>query len=132
MQPEFLTADDIVRMHAHLIDVYGGSRELRDHGLLVSAVETPRACFAGEFLHRDIYEMAAAYAFHLIGNHAFVDGNKRVGVMAALVFLSINGQFLTATADEMYDLGMRTAKGQLDKVEIAEFFRTRCVDISSQ
>lgn len=132
MQPEFLAVDDIVRMHAHLVAAYGGSSELRDAGLLQSAVEAPRASFAGAFLYRDLSEMAAAYAFHLIGNHAFVDGNKRVGVMAALVFLTLNGQFVTATSDEIYELGIRTAKGEMDKVAIAEFFRSRCVDISSQ
>jgi death-on-curing protein len=71
--------------------LYGGSQGLRDERVLDSAVATPAATYDGEFLHEDIFHMAAAYAFHIAENQPFVDGNKRTGLNAALVFLDING-----------------------------------------
>ena len=64
--------------------------ELRDAGILESAIEQPRATFGGQFLHAFPFEMAAAYLFHIVNNHPFVDGNKRTGTVAALVFLDWN------------------------------------------
>ena len=76
---EFLTLDDVLESHREQIRVYGGSEGLRDLGLLESAIAQPPAGFGGVPLHRDLYEMAAAYLFHLVQNHPFIDGNKRVG-----------------------------------------------------
>jgi len=70
---------------------YGGTYGVRDPELLSSALAMPAATFEGRFLHRDLYQQAAAYAFHLCQNHPFVDGNKRTALAAALVFLSLNG-----------------------------------------
>ena len=66
---------------------YGGLPGLRDEGLLESAVAQAVATFGGEYLHNDIFQMAAAYLFHIVQNHPFVDGNKRAGAAAAVVFL---------------------------------------------
>ena len=81
---EFLELSDILEIHADQISNYGGTIEVRDAGILESAIEQPRATFAGQFLHVFPYEMAAAYLFHIVKNHPFVDGNKRTGTVAAL------------------------------------------------
>ena len=123
----FLTLDDIIESHQNQIDTYGGSHGIRDIGLLESAIAQPEASFGGQYLHADIFEMAAAYLFHLVMNHPFVDGNKRVGLEAALIFLEINDKSLIANDDELVDLVLKTTAGQIGKREIAEFFRSHCV-----
>jgi death-on-curing protein len=123
----FLTVDDIIESHQNQIDTYGGSYGIRDIGLLESAIGQPEASFGGEYLHADIFEMAAAYIYHLVMNHPFVDGNKRVGLEAALIFLEINNENLNASDEELVDLVLKTTAGQVGKREIAEFFRSHCV-----
>ncbi|MFN8705601.1 MAG: type II toxin-antitoxin system death-on-curing family toxin [Planctomyces sp.] len=88
--PEFLTLEDILELHTGQIRNYGGSEGLRSSELLQSAIAQPRVTFGGQFLHNNIFHMAAAYLFHLVQNHPFVDGNKRIGLEAALVFLELN------------------------------------------
>jgi death on curing protein len=83
-EPEFLDIEDIIEIHATQLEVYGGSAGLRDLGLLESAVAQPQASFGGEFVHGGLFAMAAAYLFHIVSNHPFVDGNKRAGVLAAV------------------------------------------------
>lgn len=122
----FLTLDDILESHLNQIDIYGGSHGIRDIGLLESAIAQPEASFGGQYLHADIFEMAAAYLYHLVMNHPFVDGNKRVGLEAALMFLEINDESLIANDDELVDLVLKTTAGQIGKRQIAEFFRSHC------
>ena len=83
MEPTFLSLDEVLEIHGQQIERYGGSAGLRDAAGLESAVATPQATFAGEFLHTSIPAMAAAYLFHLCQNHPFIDGNKRAGANAA-------------------------------------------------
>jgi hypothetical protein len=83
MPTSFLTVDEVLAIHAHLIERYGGSPGIRDLGLLRSALAMPEASFGGETLHATLYEQAAAYCFHSVKNHPFVDGNKRVGLAVA-------------------------------------------------
>jgi death-on-curing protein len=122
----FLTLDDILESHLNQIDTYGGSHGIRDIGLLESAIAQSEASFGGQYLHADIFEMAAAYLYHLVMNHPFVDGNKRVGLEAALIFLEINDESLIANDDELVELVLKTTAGQIGKREIAEFFRSHC------
>jgi len=72
--------------------------------------------------------MAAAYMFHLVMNHPFADGNKRTGLMSALVFLMINRIEIDATDNEIYDLTIGVTMSEIDKADIAEFFKTHAVD----
>ena len=122
----FLTLDDIIESHQNQIDTYGGSHGIRDIGLLESAIAQPEASFGGEYLHADNFEMAAAYVYHLVMNHPFVDGNKRVGLEAALIFFEINNENLNASDEQLVDLVLKTTAGQVEKPEIAEFFRSHC------
>ena len=119
----FLDAEDVLHMQRHLVDVYGGEDGVRDLGLLESAVAMPQATFGGKWLHTDIFEMAAAYLFHIVKNHPFVDGNKRAGALSAFVFLQLNGYDLTATPNEFSEIVLAVAEGRLDKSGVADFFR---------
>lgn len=123
MEPEFLTEEGVIEIHSDLIRRFGGSDGLRDRGMMLSAIEMPKASFGGQFLHEDLFAMAAAYLFHLVQNHAFIDGNKRIGATAALVFLDANGIEMVADKDEYGDLVLEVAQGRLGKTEIAEFLR---------
>ena len=125
MAIEFLTIEDVLAVHADQVERYGGDRGVRDLGLLDSAVAQPRASFGGQPLHADAFEMAAAYLFHLVQNHPFIDGNKRVGAVSALLFLDLNGIEIEAARGEIYDLTIATAEGRVGKAEIAAFFRER-------
>ncbi len=122
---DFLDVADILTLHANQVELYGGEPGVCDLGLLESAVAQPRATFDGQFLHADIFEMAAAYLFHIVQNHPFIDGNKRTGLVAALAFLDLNGIEIEAPKGSLYDLTMAVATGQAGKPDIAEFFRSR-------
>jgi death-on-curing protein len=121
---QFLDLDDVIEIHAGQIANYGGGVGLRDLSLLESAVAQPRAGFGSQYLHADLFEMAAAYLFHLVMNHPFIDGNKRVGLEAALVFLEINSISIDASDDELVDLVLKTTTGSVTKTDIAAFFRS--------
>lgn len=127
MEIAFLTLDEVVAIHCDQIERYGGSLGVRDWGLLRSAVGMPAATFGGQYLHTDLSEMAAAYLFHFVQNGPFIDGNKRVGAVAADVFLTLNDLNLRANEDEFAELVLATARGEASKSTIAEFLRTRTV-----
>jgi death on curing protein len=119
--PEFLTIDDLLALHADRIEKYGGSLGLRDAGGLSSAIGMASATFGGAFLHPTLAEMAAAYLFHVSQAHAFVDGNKRVALAAGLAFLALNGRELEADPDALYDICIRVAAGDASKANAAVF-----------
>jgi death-on-curing protein len=91
---------------------------------LDSAIAQPKATFGGNFLHAFPFGMAAAYMFHIVQNHPFVDGNKRTGAVAALAFLDLNGIDIDAPKGELYSTTLSVATGQADKDVIADFFRS--------
>ena len=126
MQPVFLTLDEVLEIHQQQIERYGGSHGIRDSAGLESAVATPQATFGGEFLHPPIPGMAAAYLFHLCQNHAFIDGNKRVGANAAITFLLMNNWEITFTEDELVDLVLSVASSRLTKSELVEILESHC------
>jgi death-on-curing protein len=121
----FLTLDEALAIHAHQIARYGGALGVRDRGLLESALATPAATFASEYLHPSLHEQAAAYLFHLVKNHPFVDGNKRVGLACSLVFLRLNGIRVRATDDDLVGMVVGVAEGRRSKADVAVFLRDR-------
>jgi death on curing protein len=123
MSPTFLSLTEILEIHRDQISRYGGAAGIRDMQRLHAAIAMPAATYGGEFLHTDIREMAAAYLFHLVMNHPFVDGNKRVGAVAALIFLALNGYDFDAPENEFADMVMAVARGELGKVDVAIFIR---------
>ncbi len=123
--PIFLGIDRVLRLHRSLITHYGGTDGIRDVSLLHSAVSQPEASSGGSFLHAFPFEIAAAYLFHIVQNHPFLDGNKRTGAAAAVVFLEMNDISLVGDEEGLVDITMHAATGQASKRDIAEFFRVR-------
>ena len=123
MVPVFLTLDEVLAIHQDQIMRYGGTAGVRDLGLLQSALAQPCATFGGQFLHANLMEMAAAYLFHLVQNHPFTDGNKRVGLVATLVFLEFNGKEIDAPDADLETLVLSVAQGQANKTAISSFLQ---------
>jgi len=121
--PRFLEFDEVLEIHRDQVDRYGGRMGVRDAALLNSAVAMPRAGAATTYFHTDLFEMAAAYLFHIVKNHPFIDGNKRVGAVAALVFLDLNGIELAVRDDDLYGIVVAAADGTATKSAVAEFLR---------
>ena len=119
----FLTIAEVIEIHADQVQRYGGSDGIRDINLLSSAVATPSASFSGSYLHSDIYEMAAAYAFHICQNHPFIDGNKRAALASALVFLELNKVGISDPTGKLYDAMIALASNKLSKAEFADTLR---------
>jgi death-on-curing protein len=123
MAPEFLSLAEVLAIHKDQITRYGGAPGIQDIALLKSALGIPLATYGGEFLHADIFEMAAGYLFHIVRNHPFVGGNKRVGAVAALVFLDLNGFDLYASEDDFAEMVLALARGEMSKSQVAVFIR---------
>jgi len=116
---QFITVDQVVAIHRILIEKYGGAHGLRDEGLLTSAVMTPQQTFDGEYLYPTLPSMAAAYWHGLVCNHAFIDGNKRVGLLTTHTFLEMNGLSLNLSNDEAEDVTLRLASAQMTRDALA-------------
>ncbi len=123
MAPVFLTLAEVLDIHQDQVERYGGASGIRDIDLLKSALGMPQATYGGQFLHTNIYEMAAAYLFHIVKNHPFNDGNKRTGAVTALVFLTLNGLDFDAPEDDFAEMVLAVARGELDKADVATFIR---------
>lgn len=119
----FLTLVEVVEIHSDQIQHYGGSEGIRDMNLLSSAVAMPYASFSGMFLHSDLHEMAAAYAFHICQNHPFVDGNKRTALASALIFLELNGVSVSDSQGKLDEAVVSLASGDVNKVDFAKLLR---------
>ena len=117
--PVFLDVEDVLLIHEEQLARYGGAAGVRDAALLESAVAMPRATAGGEFAHEGLFAKAAAYAFHITQNQPFVDGNKRTGLLAALVFLELNGVVIADPGGRLYDAMMAVAERRLDKAGMA-------------
>ena len=120
-EPVFLTLEEIKLIHENQIQLYGGSLGIRDESALLSALEAPR--WAYQYGQTDWVELAAIYFYHLMMNHGFTDGNKRVGTVAALLFLDIHGYWLDMPDGELEQLALQVAAGELEREEIAPRLR---------
>jgi len=122
---EFLTLAEAIAIHENQVELYGGKPGIIDMNLLSSALAVPQSSFDGNFLHVDIFEMAAAYCFHICQNHPFVDGYKRVALVAALVFLDINGIEIDYPEEIIYKMMVDVSSGKINKAAIAYIFRKK-------
>ena len=120
-----LTLDQVLAVHRRVIEEFGGDPEVRDRGLLESAIGMPAASFGGRPLHPGPATQAAAYLFHLSKNHPFVDGNKRTALAVAEIFLRLNGHRLDATDQELVDLPLGVTAGTTSKQDVTAFFQQR-------
>ena len=116
-----LSIKHILILHELLIKNTGGASGMRDEGLLESAVNTPFATFDSAQLYPTIQQKAARLGFGLVKNHPFVDGNKRIGTLAMLTFLEINGVNLNYTDEELITLGLSLADGSISEKEVLEW-----------
>jgi death-on-curing protein len=119
----FLSVEEVIKIHDDLVSKYGGQLGIRDMGLLISAIEMPKATMFGEDLHKSIFDKAAAYLFHIICNHAFLDGNKRTGTAVTLIFLSQNEHQIKYNMLEFEEVVCNVAKGSSSKEEISKFLQ---------
>ena len=115
----------VLAMHDEQIAEHGGSLGVRDAGLLASALARPQNQAA--YGDPSVFDLAAAYAFGIIRNHPFVDGNKRTGFLAAYVFLSLNGWELTASEIEAVVTVLALATGDIGEADFAAWLRDRSV-----
>ena len=121
----YLSVEQVLQIHEAQIERFGGPAGLRDPDALESAVARPAMTFGGEDLYPDLPSKTGALMHSLVMNHAFVDGNKRIGVTAAELFLRLNGYRLEAENAELEELTMTVARGDLDAEALAIWFRQR-------
>jgi len=122
-EPTFLTLEEVLKIHARSLAEHGGSEGIREPGLVESALASAANTF--HYGGGDLCDIAASYAFHLAESQAFVDGNKRTGVAAALIFLARNGLYAQPAKWELYLAMIDVAKKKKTKGDLAEIFR-RC------
>ena len=116
--------EKVMLLHRLLIEETGGEDGIRDVGLLESALEAPYATFDGKELFPTKEEKAARLGAGLISNHAFVDGNKRIGIYVLLTFLEVNGISLEATDEELIEVGLSLAKSEMKYEELLAWIKT--------
>jgi len=130
MALHFIPDEVVLLVHADLIRRYGGQAGIRDRGLLSSALAQPQMTSGGKFLHKTIFDKAAAYGFHVCRNHPFVDGNKRAAFVLMDIFLRRNGYILAAYEDEAYVIMMALADGRLTKLQLAGWLKEKSKPIN--
>lgn len=116
-----ISKEDVIELHEELIDEVGGTHGIRDEFLLDSALEAPFQSFAGVDFYPSIPEKAARLCFGLVQNHAFVDGNKRIGTHVMVMFLRLNGYRFNASNEEVADFVLKVSKGLADTYEITRW-----------
>ena len=116
-----LSKEQILMLHSQLIEEYGGSDGVRDYNLLDSALENPFRSFGGEELYPTLQAKAARLGYGLIKNHCMIDGNKRIGIHAMLVFLAINGIEIDYTQKELYETILAIADGSLEYEDLLKW-----------
>ncbi|MFH1832250.1 MAG: type II toxin-antitoxin system death-on-curing family toxin [bacterium] len=124
----FLSVDEVVRIHDSMIDKFGGASGIREQGLLESAIFQAQVAFGGDFVCQDVYEMAAAYLYHIVKNHPFIDGNKRTGIVVATSFLDCQGYEIDLSQDEFYKLALDVANSKKDKPAIARLLKKKIIE----
>lgn len=122
-EPDFLTLAEVLEIHDYQVEKFGGIPGLGDLGLLECALAVPQATCGGHLLHGSLYDIAAAYAFHIAEDQPFLDGNKRTGLAAALVFLDLHGILVADPRGELYDAMIALANHEIEKAALAATFK---------
>ena len=120
---KYISIDYILKLHEKLILATGGSYGVRNIELLKSAIENSKATFAGEDLYKSYEEKCSNICFGIISNHAFIDGNKRIGIYVMLMLLEYNGIRITFAQKELIDLGLNIAKGEMKQDSIFNWIK---------
>ena len=117
--------DMVKLLHQLIAEATGGSIGLRDEGLLQSALESAFATFDGQVLYPSKEEKAARIGYSLVSNHAFIDGNKRIGMHVMLTFLELNGIRLHCTDEDIVAAGLGVASGEMGYEDLLVWVRER-------
>ena len=120
-EPRFLTLDEVLYLHDESLRRFGGSAGIGDPGLIESALGSAQNAYS--YGQGGLFEIAAAYAFHIAQAQAFIDGNKRTGAAAAILFLTLNGRRIPKDDGSVYAALIDVARKRLDKAGLAEVFR---------
>lgn len=115
--------EKVLLLHQLIAQETGGSFGVRDEGLLESALETAFSTFGGQELYPSKEEKGARIGFNLISNHAFVDGNKRIGVYVMLTFLEVNGIRLDCANEDIVHIGLSVADGSMGYEDLLSWVR---------
>ncbi|MBY4959469.1 type II toxin-antitoxin system death-on-curing family toxin [Streptococcus suis] len=118
-----LTVEQVIELHTRLIQATGGLGGVRDVGLIESSLSSAFSTYFGVEKYPSIEEKAARLCYSLVNNHAFLDGNKRMGVFVMIIFLKLNGIVLNQTDEEVVKLGLGVASSELDYDAILEYIR---------
>ncbi len=125
-EPRWLPTDVVLALHNMQLAAFGGPPGIRDEGLLESALARPRHRFSYAEPALSLARLAASYAFGIVRNHPFVDGNKRTGLVAAFVFLELNGLDVHASEEDACRVFMSLASGDLSERALSEWLATNC------
>ena len=126
-EPAWLLDEVVTAIHSRQLAEHGGLDGIRDPGMLSSALARPKNAFAYSQPKPDIAALAAAYAFGIIKNHPFMDGNKRTAYVLCRTFLKLNGHDINATDVEKYQTFLAVAEGALDESQLAQWIRSKQV-----
>ena len=125
------TVQDIYELHKQLEDAFVLSSGIRDESLLISAVNAPFQTFMGNDLYPSIYDKAAQLCYGIANNHPFTDGNKRTALHSMYVYLIINGFDITATQQDVENMIIDVAAGNMTNTELAQWLRENTVEIDT-
>jgi death on curing protein len=123
MKINYLSLEEILRLHFQVIEDFGGSHGVRDEGRLLSVVEAPKLKAFGQEQYETVCEKAAVYLRNIIGDHPFIEGNKRSALTTCAIFLKRNGKSLMATSLELENFTVKVAVNHLEAAEIASWLK---------
>lgn len=124
MTTKYLTLEEILRLHFQIIEDFGGSHGVRDEGRLESVIKAPAQNVFGEDQYASIHDKAAVYLRNIIGDHPFLDGNKRTALTVCAIFLDRNGHIINADPKDLEDFTVKVATDHLSIVEISIWLNT--------
>lgn len=120
-EPVFLSFEQVIFLHERAIARHGGTLGIRDQGGIEGAINQPKNVF--NYGGGDLFDCAAAYAFHIAEGQCFLDGNKRAAIVSALTFLRLNGVQLAYSEEALYDYMIGIAEKRYTKADLAKYFR---------
>ena len=123
MKNLIITKEGLLRLHGIIAEKTGGGAGVRDEGLLESALYSPYQSFGGEEVYKTVEEKGARLGYALVSNHAFIDGNKRIGVLAMLCYMRLNGRPVKCSDSELTRIGLGLASGEISYDELLDFIR---------
>ncbi|MCL4538405.1 MAG: type II toxin-antitoxin system death-on-curing family toxin [Bacteroidetes bacterium] len=131
MAVRFIPKELVLRIHADLLQRYGGKSGIRDRNLLESALAQPRVTVGGKLAHKTIFEKAAAYGYHVCKDHPFIDGNKRVAFVLMDIFLQRNGWEIVAREEDAFSVIVDLSSNKLSKTQLASWLKKHSVKLPS-